>query len=117
MHVDQIERYGGSHGVREPGLLEAAIYRPQTGYYAGLIEEAAALWESLAQNHPFVDGNKRTAFAATYTFLAINGAQITADAKTAYAFITDLYERNRFSFDELVPWLRRHVARHPPGTP
>jgi death-on-curing protein len=117
MHVDQIERYGGSHGVRDPGLLEAAIYRPQTGYYADLIEEAAALWESLAQNHPFVDGNKRTAFAATYTFLAINGAQITADANTAYAFITDLYERNRFSFDELVPWLRRHVTRHPPGTP
>jgi death-on-curing family protein len=70
MHADQIERYGGSQGVRDQGLLEAALYRPQTGYYAGLIEEAAALWESLAQNHPFIDGNKRTAFAATYTFLA-----------------------------------------------
>ena len=111
MHVDQIERYGGSHGVRDPGLLEAAIYRPQTGYYADLIEEAAALWESLAQNHPFVDGNKRTAFAATYTFLAINGAQITADSKAAYAFIAGLYERNQFGFDELVPWLRNHTTR------
>ena len=110
MHVDQIERYGGSHGVRDPGLLEAAIYRPQTGYYSDLIEEAAALWESLAQNHPFVDGNKRTAFAATYTFLAINGKRITAESKQAYAFIAGLYKRNQFRFEELVPWLRNHTT-------
>jgi death on curing protein len=63
IHADQIERYGGSAGVRDFGLLEAALFRPQTGYYPGLIEEAAALWESLSQNHPFVDGNERTAFA------------------------------------------------------
>jgi death-on-curing protein len=91
MHADQIERYGGSHGVRDPGLLEAALYRPQTGYYADLIEEAAALWESLAaQNHAFIDGNKRTAFAATYTFLAINGARLAADAKETYDFVAAL---------------------------
>jgi death-on-curing protein len=80
IHADQIERYGGLAGVRDRGLLEAALFRPQTGYYPGLIEEAAALWESLSQNHPFVDGNKRTAFAITYTFLAINGARLTASA-------------------------------------
>jgi death-on-curing protein len=79
MHADQIERYGGSHGIRDPGLLEAALFRPQPGYYADLIKEAAALWDSLAQNHPFIDGNKRTAFAAVYTVLAINGARLTAD--------------------------------------
>jgi len=109
MHADQIERYGGSHGVRDPGLLEAALFRPQTGYYADLIEEAAALWESMSQNHPFVDGNKRTAFAATYTFLAINGARLIADDLETYNFLACLYERNQFSFDELVPWLREHV--------
>src|SRR5436190_7201947 len=87
MHADQIERYGGSHGVRDPGLLEAALYRPQTGYYTDLIEEAAALWESLSQNHAFIDGNKRTAFAAMYTFLAINGVRLTADAGEAFAFV------------------------------
>jgi death on curing protein len=87
IHQDQIERYGGSAGVPDLGLLEAALFRPQTGYYADLIEEAAALRESLAQNHPFIDGNKRTAFAATYTFFAINGARITADADNAYVFI------------------------------
>jgi death on curing protein len=111
IHADLIERYGGSHGVRDPGLLEAALYRPQTGYYADLIEEAAALWESLAQNHPFVDGNKRTAFAATYTFLAINGARITADAQQTYAFVAGLYRANRFRFEELVQWLRNHVTQ------
>ena len=79
IHDDQIERYGGASGVRDRGLLEAALFRPQTGYYADLIEEAAALWESLSQNHPFIDGNKRTAFAAMYTFLAINEAR--ADRK------------------------------------
>lgn len=109
MHVDQIERYGGSPGVRDQGLLEAALYRPQTGYYADLIEEAAALWESLSQNHAFVDGNKRTAFAATYTFLAINGLYLTADAEKTYVFVANLYKANQFRFDKLVPWLRARV--------
>ncbi|MDO8431538.1 MAG: type II toxin-antitoxin system death-on-curing family toxin [Candidatus Binatus sp.] len=111
IHADQIERYGGSHGIRDQGLLEAALYRPQTGYYADLIEEAAALWESLAQNHPFIDGNKRTAFAATYTFLTINGAQLTATAPETYAFVTSLYATNDFTFDRLAHWLRANVGR------
>ena len=109
IHEDQIQRYGGSEGIRDAGLLEAALYRPQTGYYADLIEEAAALWESLAQNHPFVDGNKRVAFAATYTFLAINGVRLTASPEEAYAFISGLYEAGTFRFDKLAPWLRRNV--------
>jgi death on curing protein len=114
MHVDQIERYGGSHGVRDPGLLEAALFRPQTGYYADLIEEAAALWESMSQNHPFIDGNKRTAFAAAYTFLAVNGARLTAGAQETYDFVAGLYDRNQFTFDKLMPWLREHVELGPP---
>ncbi len=109
IHADQIERYGGSHGIRDPGLLEAALFRPQTGYYADLIEEAAALWESMSQNHPFIDGNKRTAFAATYTFLAINGARINAGAQQTYSFLSGLYEKDQFNFDKLVAWLRDHV--------
>ena len=92
MHEDQIARYGGAAGLRDPGQLEAALFRPQTGYYADLIEEAAALWESLSQNHPFIDGNKRTAFAATYTFLALNGWRLTADAEATYQFMIELYE-------------------------
>lgn len=110
IHEDQITRYGGSNGVRDRGLLEAALYRPQTGYYADLIEEAAALWESLAQNHPFIDGNKRTAFAVTYTFLAINGGRITADPLPTHEFIIDLHEAREFNFEHLTDWLRHNVT-------
>ena len=110
MHADQIERYGGARGVRDPGLLEAAFFRPQTGYYADRIEEAAALRESMSQNRPFIDGDKRTAFAAAYAFLAINRARLTADANEAQDFVLALYAENRFTFDELAPWLRAHVA-------
>src|SRR6516165_4844882 len=105
MHADLIERYGGSHGVRDPGLLQAALFRPQTGYYADLIEEAAALWESLSQNHPFVDGNKRTAFAVVYAFLSINGKDLTADAQETTDFLVNLYEADQFGFERLVTWL------------
>jgi death-on-curing protein len=109
IHADQIDRYGGAQGVRDLGLLEAALFRPQTGYYSDLVEEAAALWESLAQNHPFVDGNKRCAFAATYTFLAINGGRMTATSAEAYAFISGLYDTHTFDFAHLAPWLRAHA--------
>lgn len=105
IHADQIERYGGSDGVRDRGLLEAALFRPQTGYYNTLIEEAAALWESLAQNHPFIDGNKRVAFAVTYTFLAINGVRITAEADKIYDFISGLYAAGTFELTRLTNWL------------
>lgn len=109
IHDDLIERYGGSPGLRDAGLLEAALFRPQTGYYADLLEEAAALWESLGQNHAFVDGNKRIAFAATYTFLAINGVELRASADGAYAFIDGLYKAGSFHFEELARWLRAHT--------
>ena len=105
IHADQIERYGGGEGIRDPGLLEAALFRPQTGYYATLIDEAAALWESLSQNHPFVDGNKRTAFAATYVFLAINGLEITATDDHAQDFVLELYGTSRVTFENLRAWL------------
>ena len=105
IHEDQIERYGGGAGIRDRGLLEVALFRPQTGYYADLLEEAAALWESLSQSHPFTDGNKRTAFAATYTFLAINGAQLTAGVDETLDFVCGLYEAGTFDFERLNKWL------------
>lgn len=111
IHEDQIERYGGAHGVRDYGALEAALYRPQTGYYADLIAETAALWESLSQNHPFIDGNKRVAFAAAYVFLAVNGAGLTADPEETYVFISGLFESQTFDFAHLEAWLREHVTK------
>src|SRR6516165_3373730 len=110
IHQDQIDRYGGSDGIRDLGALEAALFRPQTGYYADTLEEAAALWESLGQNHPFMDGNKRTAFAATYTFLAINGAQLTTGLDETLKFVSGLYEAGAFDFNRLNEWLHASVV-------
>ncbi len=111
IHHDQIERYGGALGIRDPGLLEAALYRPQTGYYEDVIAQAAALWESISQSHPFVDGNKRTGFAATYTFLSINGLIITADAEEVIAFLEPQYDNNTVAFEILDDWLRRNTRK------
>ena len=61
--------FGGASGVRGPGLIESTLLGPQTGYYADLIEEAAVLWESMAMNHGFIDGNKRVAYACLELFL------------------------------------------------
>lgn len=104
-HADQIHRYGGDEGVRDPGALESALFRPQTGYYNDLIEEAAALWESMAQNHPFIDGNKRTAFAVTDVFLKMNGILITASPIDTVSFVYSLYDVQTFNFEELATWL------------
>lgn len=73
-------------------------------------KKAASLWESLAQNHPFIDGNKRTAFAVTYTFLAINGTRITADADATFSFIIDLHESGTFELGRLTTWLRSNIS-------
>ena len=78
VHDDLIRQFGGESGPRNAGALESAIMRPQIGYYDGIIEEAAALLESLAMNHPFVDGNKRVAFFVTDAFLRMNGNSSTA---------------------------------------
>ncbi|MCA3418167.1 MAG: type II toxin-antitoxin system death-on-curing family toxin [Roseomonas sp.] len=110
IHHDQIKRYGGADGVRDFGLLEAALYRPQTGYYEDVIEEAAALWESLAMNHPFVDGNKRVAAAAMITFLAINGYSIRQEAQMLYRFIIENLEGRSFRHDRLAAWLRANTV-------
>jgi death on curing protein len=108
-HKQLIERYGGAPGVRDAGALESALHRPQTGYYDTLVHEAAALLESLVQNHPFVDGNKRLAFAVADVFLRINGYAITAGSKAIYDYMMELFEARTFDMEHLVPWLQEIV--------
>jgi len=110
LHDDLIRRYSGSYGVRDQALLESALQRPQSGYYEDVISMAAALWESLAQNHPFVDGNKRTAFACMHVFLILNGYTLTADSEKAYDFIMSLYKDNQVSFTNLKNWLEENTS-------
>src|SRR5882724_8366833 len=104
-----IEEFGGSHGLRDRGLLEAAVFRPQSGYYNSVIEESAALMESLANNHAFIDGNKRISFVMTDAILRANGHFIDAEPLAAYKFITESMEKREFRFAVIHDWLASHV--------
>jgi death-on-curing protein len=112
IHERVIKVFGGPAGVRDPGLLESALFRPRTGYYLDLSAMAAALFESLLLNHPFLDGNKRVAFFATDVFLRLNGWRIAVDADEAHALIVGLLERGECDFDHLLPWIRETSVRH-----
>jgi death-on-curing protein len=106
MHTVLMQRYGGAMGVRDPGALEAALFRPQTGYYKDIVAEAAALLESLAINHPFVDGNKRIAFAAADVFLRINGWRLQRAPLLIHAEMIQMFESGTFDMAHVEPWLR-----------
>ena len=110
MHTVLMQRYGGALGVRDPGALEAALFRPQTGYYDDIVAEAAALLEILAINHPFVDGNKRIAFAAADVFLRINGWRLQRAPMQIYAEMIQMFESGTLDIEHLEPWLRSFVV-------
>jgi death on curing protein len=111
LHQRLIDRFGGSGGVRDLGALESALYRPQTGYYDTLAQQAAALLQSLAMNHAFVDGNKRVAFALTATFLRMNGYRIVIAATAAESFLIDNIIVARAAIDDIAEWLSAHMRR------
>ncbi|NQT35948.1 MAG: type II toxin-antitoxin system death-on-curing family toxin [Planctomycetes bacterium] len=89
LHADQIDLYGGDHGVRDPGLLESAVAQPQAAFGGQVLHEfpfemAAAYLFHLVQNHPFFDGNKRTGAVAALVFLDLNGIEIGAPEGSLY---------------------------------
>lgn len=102
LHDVLVEQYGGAQGIRDTGAVEAAVFRPQCGYYGGIVEEAAALLESLLINHPFVDGNKRVAFAACDVFLRINGYGLKADSDWLYQRVMDWIGASEQRFELVV---------------
>ncbi len=110
MHTVLMQRYGDVPGVRDPGALEAALFRPQTSYYDDIVAEAAALLESLAINHPFVDGNKRIAFAAADVFLRINSWRLQRAPMQIYAEMIQMFESGTLDIEHLEPWLRSFVV-------
>ncbi len=110
IHHHQIEEYGGEHGMLNQGSLEAAVFRPQTGYYNDLSEEAAALFESLVNNHAFLDGNKRVGFASVHTFLLANGFDLDVTSKAAFEFIIKAMEEGKFHFPLLREWIAAHIV-------
>jgi len=106
-----IDLFGGLHGVRDAGAVEAAVFRPQTGYYDSIEEEAAALMESLGMNHGFLDGNKRIAFTAADVFLRLNGFYLEVSADEGHRFIEGSMERQEFRFGKILDWIRERVKR------
>ena len=109
MQHQLIERFGGLHGVRQTGTVEAAVFRPQIGHHNSIIEEAAALMESLGNNHGFLDGNKRISFTATDVFLRLNGFFIYVDSLDGHIFIDGSMQRGVFRFIHILDWLRQHI--------
>ena len=115
IHERLIAVFGGRAGLRDRGLLESALHRPRTGYYADLAEMATALFESLIINHPFVDGNKRVAFFATDVFLRLNGWRLEVNADEAHAFLTGPLAGQTCDFVHLLPWIRQFLRKLPPS--
>jgi death-on-curing protein len=91
------------------GLLESALMRPQTGYYKTLSLEAAALLQSLSQNHAFVDGNKRVAFATTAIFLRMNGYRLKVDADNGESFLIEKVIKKKAELNDIADWLEKHM--------
>jgi death-on-curing protein len=111
IHERLVELFGGQPGIRDTGLLENALYRPRTGYDEDLSAMAAALFESLLMNRPFIDGNKRIAFFATDVFLRLNGWRLDVDADDAHTFLIGLLERWESDYAHLLPWIREKSVR------
>lgn len=111
MQRQLIDEFGGIHGLRDKGLLEAAVFRPQNGYHDDLIHEAAALMESLATNHAFVDGNKRISFAAVDTFLRLNSYYLEVDHLEACDFINGSLAKREFRVGRIREWLEKHTHK------
>jgi death-on-curing protein len=108
---DLIERFGGAHGLRDRGRLEAAVLRPQSGYYESIVDEAAALMESLSNNHAFVDGNKRLSFTLTDVFLRLNGSYLDVGADDAYEFMVGAIAQSNFRFPAIREWIIDHLKQ------
>jgi death-on-curing protein len=106
-----VRKLGEIQGLRGSGALHSAVGRLESGYYADAIEEAAALFESLSQNHTFLDGNKRTAITATGLFLLLNGFRLLFEDLEAYNWLIGLYEAGRVNKSTIEPWLRQHAEQ------
>lgn len=109
LHQMLIDQFGGSHGVRDVGLVESAIHRPKSGYYETLSMQAAALLHSFALNHAFIDGNKRMAFAAAAVFLSVNGYRLVVSADDAERFIVQTIIQDKIELEGIARWLESRM--------
>lgn len=109
LHGALIARHGGAEGVRDMGLVESALARARSGYYESLSEQAAALLQSFAMNHAFIDGNKRVAWAASMIFLRMNGYRVRVSADDAERFLIDRVITQRAEIAPIAQWLEQSM--------
>lgn len=110
-----IDVAGGSHGLRDLGLLESAVARPQSSFgsqdlYPTIFLKAASLIHGLLKNHPFVDGNKRSAVFSVMTFLELNNYQFKASQKEVVSFVLEV-ENGNLQLEEIAKWLKEHTNK------
>ena len=110
IHEKLIQRFGGDSGIRDEGMLQSALYRPQSGYYESLPEMAAAMFESLLINHAFNDGNKRIAYFACDVFLRLNGWKMVAETDDAYSFVIERINSSDSRYEEILSWINTHLV-------
>lgn len=115
IHTDQIERYGGSHGIRDLGLLESALFRPQSSFggedlYPSFFEKTAVLVHSLLLNHAFVDGNKRTSMASLLVFLHLNDYNLLCSQNELIQFALSI-ENKKMNLEGIVAWLKKYSKK------
>jgi death-on-curing protein len=115
LHKILIDRFGGLHSTRDINALESALSRPYHTFdnaelYPSIIEKAAALIESILNNHPFVDGNKRTGYALLRLFLLNNGLDLDASQNEKYEFVIAIAS-GKIRYDEIVNWLETHIKK------
>jgi death-on-curing protein len=115
IHDRMVKRFGGSFGLRDVGLLESAVFRPQASFdgndlYISIFDKAAALLQSLLKNHPFVDGNKRTALTSVGIFLKVNGYRLINAHKEEIEFAVRV-DNERLSLEEITRWLKKHAKK------
>lgn len=114
MHELSITKYGGSHGIRDEGLMESAISRPYQTFggedlYPSVFEKAAAIAESTIINHPFVDGNKRTGYLAMLAILEESKIEISVSNSEIYDFVIQI-STGELRFDQIVDWLKQNTT-------
>lgn len=115
IHKRQIERFGGLDGIRDVGLLDSALAQPQATFFGELLHptiptQAAAYLYHLAKNHPFLDGNKRTAFATMIAFLNMNGYELNMTEEVAYNMVMQVAQ-SKMTKEELSRFLEQHIRR------
>lgn len=112
IHEVLVEAFGGSPGIRDMAALRSTVFRPRSGHYEDTISKAAALWEGVVINHPFMDANLRTAVVAADIHLRLNGFLLDVNPSADNGFFNRVAQAGSKESERIEPWLRKHARKH-----